>query len=140
MSTPRMVLQYLADARIREAEILLSHHCWDGAYYLAGYAVEAALKACYIRHQAGKDTLPEKNLHQTLYTHDLDILFATADLKNLRIQDEAANPVFQVYWQTVKRWSEQSRYMQIPEQSARDLVEATNHPQDGVLTWIKLRW
>ncbi len=42
----RMEFQGLAEIRIREAEILLAAGAWDGAYYLAGYAVECALKAC----------------------------------------------------------------------------------------------
>ena len=30
--------------RLREAKLLLDAKDWDGAYYLAGYAVEFALK------------------------------------------------------------------------------------------------
>ena len=38
--------QQLADVRINEAEALLVQGKYDGAYYLAGYAVECGLKAC----------------------------------------------------------------------------------------------
>jgi len=30
--------------RLKEAELLLRHRDWDGAYYLAGYAVEFTLR------------------------------------------------------------------------------------------------
>ena len=48
MSTPavtRADFQQLADLRLKEAKALLDVGMWDGAYYLAGYAVEVALKA-----------------------------------------------------------------------------------------------
>ena len=40
----------LAMIRLREARVLLRAKCYDGAYYLAVYAVECALKACIARH------------------------------------------------------------------------------------------
>jgi hypothetical protein len=46
----RTDLQQLADARIAEANALLAAGLWDGAYYLAGYAVECALKACIMAY------------------------------------------------------------------------------------------
>ena len=42
----RTDLQKLSNARIREARILFAAGEYSGAYYLAGYAVECALKAC----------------------------------------------------------------------------------------------
>jgi hypothetical protein len=39
-------LENLVAIRIKEAGILLSADCYQGAYYLAGYALECALKAC----------------------------------------------------------------------------------------------
>ena len=45
----RLEFQQLAEVRVREAEALLAVGLWDGAYYLAGYAVECALKACILR-------------------------------------------------------------------------------------------
>jgi HEPN domain-containing protein len=38
--------QKLASLRLREAKALLAAGFPEGAYYLAGYAVECALKAC----------------------------------------------------------------------------------------------
>lgn len=45
MPLSRSDFQRLADVRIAEAKVLLDAGMWDGAYYLAGYAVECALKA-----------------------------------------------------------------------------------------------
>jgi HEPN domain-containing protein len=45
----RKDLQFLARARIAEAKALLGSGNPHGAYYLAGYAVEFALKACIAR-------------------------------------------------------------------------------------------
>jgi hypothetical protein len=36
----------LAEVRIEEALVLFAQGLYDGAYYLAGYAVECGLKAC----------------------------------------------------------------------------------------------
>jgi HEPN domain-containing protein len=42
----RKDLQELSKVRLKEAKALLDLGMPDGAYYLAGYAVECALKAC----------------------------------------------------------------------------------------------
>ena len=49
MSISRSDFQWLAKTRIREAKALLDNGLFDGAYYLAGYAVECALKACIVK-------------------------------------------------------------------------------------------
>jgi HEPN domain-containing protein len=38
--------QELSIIRLQDAKILLDNKCYDGAYYLSGYVVECALKAC----------------------------------------------------------------------------------------------
>lgn len=42
----RAEFQELAVIRLNDAKILLDNHRYDGAYYLTGYVVESALKAC----------------------------------------------------------------------------------------------
>ena len=39
-------LQQIAEIRVRDAEVLLAAGQWDAAYYLPGYSIECALKAC----------------------------------------------------------------------------------------------
>ena len=46
----RSELQRLSNERIEDAQALLAASRWAGAYYLAGYAVECALKACVMAY------------------------------------------------------------------------------------------
>ncbi len=68
----RAEFQQLAEERLEEAKALLSLGKWGGAYYLAGYAVELALKACIIKRIMATDAFPEKEFSRNCYTHDLD--------------------------------------------------------------------
>jgi hypothetical protein len=45
----------------------------DGAYYLAGYAVECALKAC-IAKETKRYEFPDKKRVDSSYSHNLDLL------------------------------------------------------------------
>ena len=42
----KVELETLSETRIREAELLFNDDKFGGAYYLAGYSIECALKAC----------------------------------------------------------------------------------------------
>ncbi len=46
----RAELQQLSDERIEDARALLAAKRWPGAYYLAGYALECALKSCVLAY------------------------------------------------------------------------------------------
>jgi hypothetical protein len=74
MPTRKSDFQKIADMRVREARILLDAGEWDGAYYLAGYAVECALKACIIKRLNTSDVWPEKSFMDNCYKHDLKLL------------------------------------------------------------------
>ena len=76
----RVGLQEIANTRIREASALLTAGFPDGAYYLAGYSVECALKACIAKKTREHD-FPEKKLVNESYTHRLKDLLRLADLK-----------------------------------------------------------
>jgi hypothetical protein len=73
----RKGLQDLAKLRLREAKALLRSNHPDGAYYLAGYAVECALKACIAKKTMRYD-FPEKETVQTSYSHELIKLLVPA--------------------------------------------------------------
>ena len=45
MTQDQSTFRQLAEQRLAEAELLLANGFWSGAYYLAGYALECALKA-----------------------------------------------------------------------------------------------
>ncbi len=55
----RSDLQKLAVIRIKEAKLLLDNDAYEGSYYLAGYAVECALKACFAK-QTKQYEFPDK--------------------------------------------------------------------------------
>ena len=66
--------QVLAEERLVEAKALLDLKKWDGAYYLAGYAVELAIKACIIKMLMATDAFPKKDFSKDCYTHIIETL------------------------------------------------------------------
>lgn len=136
----RSEFQNLADIRKREAEILLENGCFEGAYYLAGYAVECALKAC-ISKQFMQYDFPDKNLVNKSYTHDLSILLGLAGLTRTYEQQADQDANFASNWAVTKDWSEQDRYTNgTSKQKALDLINAIVDPNSGVLEWLKTLW
>lgn len=136
----RTDLQLLAEARVADAEALLDGSRWAGAYYLLGYAVECALKACAAR-QFRQDEVPEKTVVNDFYTHRLDKLLSISGAKAALEAKAGADPAFQVNWNTVRDWSESSRYdHSTSEIKARDMLIAVADPATGVLTWLKTQW
>jgi len=61
----RSSLQNLANERIKDAEALLMAGRWSGSYYLAGYAVECALKECFAKQTREYD-FPQKSAQKTV--------------------------------------------------------------------------
>lgn len=137
----RAELKKLAKERIRDARALLAAKRWSGAYYLAGYAVECALKARILRYvEATGVIFPDRKYAERCWTHDLEELVKLADLEATRGQKAAANPPFGKNWLVVKDWSEQSRYRRTPHHQAKKLFKAITNLADGVLPWIKTHW
>lgn len=137
----RSDLQQLTDDRVEDASILLDARRWSGAYYMVGYAVECALKACIAKQTAEHD-FPDKVFVQKSFTHELSELM---DLNGLKLQlkldtTPAANPALGINWQVAKAWNERARYEQKTEVQARELFEAVTHHANGVLPWIKIHW
>jgi len=130
-------LEILADIRIHEAEILLESKCYQGAYYLAGYALECLLKAC-IAKQIKQFDFPDKKLVNDSYIHDLTKLLNTVGLKQKLILHEGEDTNFKLNWSVANKWSEESRYdHSIQSQDATDLFDAITDSQSGVLPWLK---
>ena len=75
----RQQLQVLADTRLFEAQALLAVKHWAGAYYLAGYAIEMAIKACFMA-RLRPDELPTKKDCNNFYTHEFGTLLNIAGL------------------------------------------------------------
>lgn len=134
----RKDFQRLAELRAREAGALLRSKYPVGSYYLSGYAVECALKAC-IAKMARRHEFPLKAEYiRRLYTHNLEELLKLAELDKQLQDDMQGNIALAKNWGVVKNWSEESRY-QISGLNGRDLYSAVAG-SDGVLLWIRQRW
>lgn len=131
--------QALSQAKIDDAVVLLLNGRPSNAYYLAGYAIEFAIKAC-ISTQFSADDIPDARLVRDVYTHDLVRLIGLAGLKQILEKDIAANSSFAANWGIVKDWSEASRYESFTVGDAQYLISAITNPNDGVLPWIKMHW
>ncbi|MDY3552393.1 HEPN domain-containing protein [Gemmata sp. JC717] len=143
MSTPiqtRADFQQLAEVRLVEANALLDLGHWDGAYYLTGYAVELALKACVIKLLMATDAFPDKDFSRECYTHDLSRLVKVAGLEADLTAALAASPGLMSRWRWVLIWSEHKRYHRVTESESRELYDAVASLTDGVLAWVKTRW
>src|SRR5438067_13809238 len=105
----RADFQQLAEVRIKEAEVLLNNGYYAGAYYLAGYAVECALKACIAKLTKEYD-FPDKQTVDKSYTHNLSELVNVAQLKDSLDNELKSNRDFEINWNLVKSWSEKARY------------------------------
>jgi hypothetical protein len=130
----------LADERLEEARALLIVKRWGGAYYLAGYAVELALKACIIKTLMMTDAFPVKDFSKDCYTHSVEKLVGLAKLADLRKIATAADPDLSMNWGVVKDWSEEKRYHLIDQSEAEELFNAIADAGHGVLQWIKTQW
>jgi HEPN domain-containing protein len=134
----RKDLQALSRVRLREARALLRLGFYDGAYYLAGYSVECALKAC-IAKQTKRYDFPDRDLTQA-FTHALRQLLVKAGLERELKTKISADALFRVRWEKVLEWDVESRYNVHRQEDADVLIRAISDRQHGVLTWLKRYW
>src|ERR1017187_161547 len=127
----RKGLRALSRVRLSEARALLKAGLPDGAYYLAGYAVECALKAC-IAKETKRYEFPDKRRADSSYTHSLIDLVRIAELDDLLQELVRSSLEFRKNWDTVKSWSEQSRYRRHSPQAAQELVQAVCSRRHGI--------
>lgn len=136
----RSTLQKLCNVRRREAAALLKAGHYQGAYYLIGYAVECALKAC-VAKQVNRYDFPDKRLANEAFTHDLEKLVKVAGLEPQLQSDLKSSAALELNWAVVKDWSETARYeLGITRAQARDLYSACSAQRSGILAWIRKRW
>lgn len=138
----REEFQQIALSRYQEARVLFENNHYDGAVYLAGYALESALKAriCKIL-----DADYPKS-HTSFLTHKPETLL---DLSGLRKQfDVARNNDTRLAsnWALLTGndgWNEQLRYKPIgtrSHDSALDILDALDDDVHGIITWLKTTW
>ncbi len=143
MSKPtvtRLDFQELATVRLAEAKALLDAEMWDGAYYLAGYAVEVGLKACIIKRVQATDAFLDRKFSERCYTHNFVELLELTGLKPFWKVARDADPEFFKNWKSAIAWSEQKRYYRIPKREANKLYHAIADDTHGVLQWIRTHW
>ncbi len=137
----RAELQKLSEERIEDARALLAAQRWAGAYYVAGYALECALKSCVLAFidQTGI-IFVDKKYAEKCWTHNIEELVTKADLDGQRIIDGGATPKLAQNWLTAKDWSESSRYRMSTQFEAEALFSALADKTDGVLPWVMKFW
>ena len=138
MEISKSDLKALSDLRIQEAKVLLENKQYSGAYYIAGYSVELALKAC-ISSNFRADFLPDKKFVEKIYNkgHDLSNLIVLAGLRDDLDSEVKINPHFLGNWGVLNEWNEESRYRLWDAINANSLYEAITHPTNGILQWLK---
>jgi HEPN domain-containing protein len=135
----RGLFKEVAKLRVRDARTLLDSGHYAGAFYLIGYAIECALKAC-VAKQVRRYDFPDKKIANEAFTHDLEKLVKVAGLSLEFENDRKANRSLELNWAIVKDWSESVRYdIGITQPQARDLYIACTG-KDGILPWIKKKW
>jgi len=134
----RKDFQTLSRIRAREAKALLDAGHHDGAFYLAGYAVECALKAC-IAKKTQRHEFPDKDRVNKSYAHKLDELIKLAELEESH-KAEMQSASFRTDWGFVKLWSPESRYRRPDPKNAEGLVAAIMKRRSGIFSWLRQYW
>lgn len=133
-------LEELVEIRLKEAKTLLDAKSYQGAYYLAGYSLECAIKVC-IAKQVQQYDFPNLELAKNSYSHKLIDLLGVAGLKQKLTQKEKEDEDFQINWAVAKDWNEKARYeSKVEEKKAIDLYDAITDGKSGILAWLKIFW
>jgi len=132
-------LEKLAQLRLDDALFLLQANRPSSAYYLAGYSVELALKVC-ISKLIHSQVIPDKSFINTIYTHRLETLLASAGLLPDFNADSKSDRQLQTYWGIASKWSEESRYEFWDPIAAGTMLKAISDPDHGVFQWVKKHW
>jgi HEPN domain-containing protein len=140
MAVTRTELQRLARDRARDAKVLLTGRRWSAAYYMAGYAVECALKSCVIKFLQKSDKFPERKFSEQCWTHNLDLLLRLSGLESELGEAFESDPELSVHWVAVRDWNESSRYKRVSKAKSLRLFKAITDAKHGVLPWLARRW
>src|SRR5271163_4966598 len=92
----RELLQQLSEQHLGDAQVLLQEKRWPRSYYLAGYSVECALKACIAKQTKAYD-FPHKDSPK-VFTHRFEILVELAELEQARIDKAKSSRDFKLSW------------------------------------------
>jgi HEPN domain-containing protein len=124
--------------RLKDARVLMRGGNREGAYYLAGLAVECAIKACIAKNTQRHDFPPNQNAVRDIYTHDLVKLIRAARLQTALETEASRNSAFNDNWAVVRNWDVESRYV-TKGLNAGELYKAVTG-RGGVMQWLRQRW
>lgn len=143
-----------AEMRIKESKILFRNKQFEGAFYLAGYAIEFALKAAVCRNLDIDDFFNENpstklkgGLTREFKTHDISTLIILAGLIKKLDGHKAIDPDFMVNWSYIEQmnWTEQCRYdcpnpIKYNQTDVKAFIDAIDNRKGGFLRWISKFW
>jgi hypothetical protein len=134
-------IKELADWRLEEAEYLCKGGYFDGAFYLAGYAVELYLKAKIAENLDVFDFYsqyaPKSDLSKTFLIHNLERLVLLSGLQTKFNAARETDTILDNCWVLLKVWSEKSRY-DIKGLHTETEVNGFINALKIVITWIKM--
>ncbi len=148
-------IKELATARLEDAKILLANSRYEGAFYLAGYAIELTLKAKICTHLDIDDLFSDNptthskgslgRFRESLMTHDLFILLNLCGLgqkfEKMKLSDVDFSNNCSLLFQnpTSTGWSEKVRYKQgyITSKTVDKIINFLTEPTKGLLQWIE---
>jgi HEPN domain-containing protein len=138
-------LRQMAEDRLLDAKALLDGGRWSYGYYVAGYAVECALKSCLLARMIHTGwVFEEKAKFDECRTHDFTKLVQVAGLRDLLntklTASAAAGDDFVGNWDIVTEWKVTSRYESTNEHDTKELYAAITDAPDGVMLWIRNYW
>jgi len=113
----------LTELRTKEATILARSRIQQGAYYLAGLAVECALKACIAKRTRRHDFPADAKHAGRVYSHDLAELLKLAGLDSQLNSEMRGNPQLAANWSVIKAWRVGCRY-ETTGLNGKDMVDS----------------
>lgn len=131
----RETLREVAEARLKEAEMLFEAKHYAGTIYLAGYAVECYLKVAICV------TLGWNELLSTFKVHDLEGLLLYSGFENqLRSNAVVADNFAKIVtiWKVDENDSVRYRRpTDFDEPIAKQFLQYISDPKAGVVTWLR---
>jgi len=132
----------MAISKLEEAELLSNGGYNEGGFYLAGYAVELALKAKVCEHldipNLFYDSPFLKDLN--LKTHNFNVLLLLTGKRNKFETALSKDVSLTKNWNIIlTSWTPECRYnhcKSIKKSAVSSLINAIGNKNNGILTWI----
>jgi hypothetical protein len=137
----RKDLQDLSRLRLREAQALFKARLYDGSVYLAGYAIELALKARICRLLRVKEYPLSGDIGRAFKIHNLDQLKVLGGL-SAEIDVKKNKELFD-NWSKAVAWDPEQRYDtpgKYNASNAKAILDGLTAKPNGVFTWLSKRW